>query len=414
MATFKAIVRSHHQRKDGKFPVSIRLTHNRQSVYMPTGLYVSKKQVHSKTFEVKDQFVIERTNITIREYEKKLLSLSTNELLSASASKLAEVVSSTNKSIEIISFMEELLADPSFKKRSVKSVLSVLRHSMYCSVLFLQEIDKVFLNQFLRILEGIEIPASKKQGEKRMKKLSSHTRNCYIMSFHIVYKLALEKVPYEYRERYTDPFIGLAYYKGDSAKIDSVSVPLLREFFALECGTDKQRIAKDITYMCFCFGGMNLGDILLLKKSNYNAVTNRITYKRNKIKDSRLDGGITSIYVEPEVKELFDKYRNLSNDEYLFNFNGLRWKGNTSRNFGMIVAAICKLHNLPHLTPYMFRHSVATITRNKCGCSKDDVALLLNHKGPTTVDDAYIDTDWSIIDRTNRKVLDYVFHSDKE
>jgi integrase len=66
------------------------------------------------------------------------------------------------------------------------------------------------------------------------------------------------------------------------------------------------------------------------------------------------------------------------------------------------------------MTYYQFRHSVGTIGRNKCGFSKDDVGMLLNHRGQTTVDDAYIDYDWSINDKINRAILDYVFHSDKE
>jgi integrase len=93
----------------------------------------------------------------------------------------------------------------------------------------------------------------------------------------------------------------------------------------------------------------------------------------------------------------------------------MRWIEKVSaRNFGMTVDRMCKLNGLPHITPYQFRHSVGTIGRNKCGFSKDDVGMLLNHRGQTTVDDAYIDYDWSINDKINRAILDYVFHSDKE
>ena len=55
-------------------------------------------------------------------------------------------------------------------------------------------------------------------------------------------------------------------------------------------------------------------------------------------------------------------------------------------------------------------HTVATIARNKFRYSRDDVGMLLNHRGPMTVDDVYIDDDWSINDEINRKILDYVFH----
>jgi integrase len=171
-------------------------------------------------------------------------------------------------------------------------------------------------------------------------------------------------------------------------------------------------MVKDMMMMSFCLGGMNLGDLLLAKKTDYK--DGRITYGRHKIKKQRVDGGITSIKVEPEIQHLFDKYSALSDDEFLFNFKGLRFSRSTTRNIGMTIDRMCKLKGLPHVNYYRFRHSVGTIARNKCGFCKDDVGLLLNHRGKTTVDDAYIDVDWSLIDKINRAVLDYVFHSDKE
>lgn len=64
---------------------------------------------------------------------------------------------------------------------------------------------------------------------------------------------------------------------------------------------------------------------------------------------------------------------------------------------------------IPDLTLYAARHSWATIARNECGISMDDVAMCLNHKSGHDVTDTYIKKDWSRIDRANRKVLDYVF-----
>ena len=55
------------------------------------------------------------------------------------------------------------------------------------------------------------------------------------------------------------------------------------------------------------------------------------------------------------------------------------------------------------------RHTWATIARNKCGISKDDVDLALNHVDQgLKMADAYIAKDWSLIDKANRVVLDYI------
>lgn len=66
-------------------------------------------------------------------------------------------------------------------------------------------------------------------------------------------------------------------------------------------------------------------------------------------------------------------------------------------------------HIAPGLFFYMARHTWATFARNKCDVSKDDVAMSLNHIDQVLkTTDTYIDPDWSIIDRANRKVLDYL------
>jgi site-specific recombinase XerC len=53
------------------------------------------------------------------------------------------------------------------------------------------------------------------------------------------------------------------------------------------------------------------------------------------------------------------------------------------------------------------RHSWATIARNDCKINKDDVALCLGHEdSDNKVTDIYIKYDYSIIDGSNRMVID--------
>ena len=102
MPTFKSVVQKHQQRVDGKFPVSIRVTHNRRSKYISTGIYVPKSSINSKTFEIKDQYVIERMNANIREMEKKLLSVSMFELSEMPVESVVSLVRASNSRIDFL------------------------------------------------------------------------------------------------------------------------------------------------------------------------------------------------------------------------------------------------------------------------------------------------------------------------
>lgn len=403
MPTFRAVVLKHQLRRDGKFPVSIRITHNRMSVYVSTGLYVTKKQVN-RLYEIKDQFVLERTNQTIREYEQKLLSFGTEDMRTLSVRAIADALTRSNRKVDYSAYCEKIIAQNARKWSALKNALAITKQMGY-DRLMLSDVDSVFVDRFRAYIDGIEIPATRKKGESETKKLSSRIKNEYLMRLHQVYKMIVMELGPEVANYVSkDPFAGMKYYKRDAPKKGAIPVEDLRTFFAYVPMTEKERVVQDIVKMSFCLGGMNLGDLLLMKRENY--VAGYLKYQRHKTKNNRSDGAWTAIKVQPEIEELVQKY--MSCGEYLFDF-GIQWGDKTSRNFGMAVDRICKHANLPHYNPYLFRHTVASIARNKFRYSRDDVGMLLNHRGAMTVDDVYIDDDWSINDEINRKILDYVF-----
>ena len=153
-----------------------------------------------------------------------------------------------------------------------------------------------------------------------------------------------------------------------------------------------------------------------MDKSCYNPTTNRITYNRSKTKEARADNARSSIKIEPEIYDIFQKYRAKTGNrlfDFGWEYNSKKDMFNINRNIEERLNAICMTYKYPRMTPYWFRHTWATIARNKCNISKDDIDLCLNHVGNNPMADVYIDEDWSRIDAANRKVLDYVFHSNE-
>lgn len=406
MPTFKATIRKQQLRRDGKFPVSIRVTHNRASVYVPTGLYISNKQIN-KHFEIKDHFIIERTNITIRQYEQKLLTLDTEEMREMPVKTIAAILTRTNKKVSYSYYCEKLIAQDAKKWSALKNALLIAKQLGY-DELMLSDIDRTFVERLRAYIDTREIPVSKKMGETRMKKISSRMKNEYMMRLHQVYKMIVLDLGDLAREQTKgDPFVGMKMWKKDAPKKGAVPIEDLRAFFAYKPKYEKEVLAQDMMKMSFCLGGMNLGDLILMRKENYDGTY--LKYQRNKTKDVRADGAWTAIKIQPEIEDLVEKYK-AKEGERLFDF-GVEWKRTTSRNIGMTVDRMCEHAGIPHYYPYLFRHTVASIARNKFRYSRDDVGMLLNHRGPATVDDVYIDDDFSINDEMNRKILDYVFNN---
>jgi integrase len=164
--------------------------------------------------------------------------------------------------------------------------------------------------------------------------------------------------------------------------------------------------SRDVFLLSFYMVGMNFADLYEVDKLR----NGRVIYERKKTKGRRQDKAYISIKVELEAMELLEKYKDKTG-ERVFDFHN---RYSTSHIFSSNVnkglkkvATACKIEE--PLSTYYARHTWATVARNKCDVSKDDVDLALNHIDQgLKMADAYIEKDWSKIDAANRKVIDYI------
>ena len=169
-------------------------------------------------------------------------------------------------------------------------------------------------------------------------------------------------------------------------------------------------IARDVFLMSFFMVGMNTVDMFYLNPP----VDNRFEYERRKTRTRRDDRAFISIKVEPELEPYLERYKDSVGDR-AFNFF-IRYASHKQfvHKVNLNLKKIGNALGIPDLTLYAARHSWATIARNDCGISMDDVATSLNHKSGYNVTDTYVKKDWSRIDKANRKVIDFVFHPKKK
>jgi len=113
----------------------------------------------------------------------------------------------------------------------------------------------------------------------------------------------------------------------------------------------------------------------------------------------RDDDAFISIKIVPEARPLLRKYMGTLQARYSTS-GGL----DTALNKGM--AQLREITGIAGITFYWARHSFASIARNKCRISKDDIAEALNHvDGEHKVTDIYIEKDWSIVDDVQSAVM---------
>jgi hypothetical protein len=185
MATLKAVVMKHQKRRDGKFPVSIRICKGGVSSYMSTEFYVNSQQVNRKTFDIKDSFVIERTNKTICDMERRMLLLSDEELRSMSSKDLKIMFEASRKSVDYFEEFREMIKTKS-KGTADNYVKAYNRLKRICNseTLPIIQFNSVLINNFVDDMQQSRLSNYYINGEvSKLKHVFSYIQDKYNTEF---------------------------------------------------------------------------------------------------------------------------------------------------------------------------------------------------------------------------------------
>lgn len=417
MATFKAVVQKHQQRRDGKFPISIRVTNNRKSCYIPTGLYCTLSQINRKTFEIKDQFILSRLAHMMADWDKKLLTIDSTSICEMDAKNFKKILTASSDTIDFIAETRSIIASNPQKYKRMNDALVVLK-KMGVKEMTVIDFNSNFLRKFKEFLDNRRIPVTKKGIIVGYKHYAQNSKKGYVDMLCRAFRLIQRKYNTEFNSVIShNPFINFEGYRVAQTAKRSMSVEQVRSFFELPVTIRTEKETIDLMKLSFCLCGINLIDIFALEKSSFDKRNMRITYERHKTKEHSLTRSRVSVHIEPEIYDVMRRYMADEESNMLFSFNKMTPDTASAFKVCCRMTRLCAKYGFDHITPYWFRHTWATIARNECDVSKDDIDLCLAHAGNNPMADVYIRPDWSRVDRANRKVLDLVFgpyHSNNE
>ena len=434
MATFSLSVLKHQKRTDGKFPVSIRMTFKRSALYIKTEYYVGEKQI-DKEYNLKDRFLIRLLNKKIELYEDIIARKLGNNLDKYSPAELKEFLIKSTKpgSDETIDFVAFSRTHIERIKPKQKSRASVLQRTLNSFIDYFGR-DKISITEITsKILHEYQLyllnPRTIIRQNQHGKDVTYNKPACisagvhdYMGNIRTLFNAAKKEFNDDDKGEMRivhNPFTNYEIPPKKNARHRNLDIKTVNAI--INCpdmavsgshGTNRSNLARDIFALSFFLVGMNTVD--LYKVNEYK--NGRINYNRSKTEDRRDDGARISIKVEAEAVPFINKYRDKTGAR-VFCFYQMY---STMENFNLAINKGLKqiakeLKLTDQLSSYYSRHSWATIARNNCGISKDDVHMALNHVDEDMkITDIYIAKDWSIIDNANRKVIDYVCPTPKD
>ncbi|MEH3114500.1 tyrosine-type recombinase/integrase [Pedobacter terrae] len=414
MATLNAVILRHQMKKDGTFNVKIRLTHKRQTRYLDTKQFVVRKQL-DRDFNIKDIFVMKPIYDSIFKYRESIAALG-DRVDYYNCENLLKYIQSEGKKVEIISFGRERVEALKSHGRdgtanNFRSAINHLIDYFGKEEIFIDEITSQMLRSYEaflrkpRTLHRIHRNGTKFQIES--KGLTDAGIACAMRDLRGLFNVA--------RDTFNDEDLGLIRIKHYPFKkykikpapetrkrnIDIDTIKKIRDFKP-RIPDGIEAITRDLFMLSFYACGTNAIDIFHLK--NQNLYNGRMEYNRMKTKDKRRDRAFISIKIIDEMKPILDKYVGTLHERFS-TATGM----NTALSQGF--DKICTTLEIPRISFYWARHSFATIARNKCRKSKDDVALALNHVDEARkTTDIYIEKDWSILDEVQNAVVSLLRH----
>lgn len=423
--TLKEVIFKHQERSDKTWNVKIRVTHERQSAYIATEHYLVAKQISSDFKRIKDEFIADEVRKEIARLRLEISRLGAG-VARYTAKSLAEYLDHKRKNVGeagllVFPFIEKTIEElRSVKRDSVasgyKALESNLREYLKRDNLEFKEITLNFLRKFEEFLVKKIGP-----GSRGVESNLGYLRTIFNLARKEYNDDDLEdiKIPHNPFDRYSIP----KSKEPEKRSVDLDLMSRIRDYKYTPRSKNEHKgtvsrpeLARDVFMLSFYLCGMNSKDIFLLRSDQISG--DRIIYNRAKTEKRRSDNALISIKLELEALELFVKYKDPKGvrafnfyhrytDERTFNANlnkGLKY---IAKEIASDIAEETGRDPLPFkLDFYSARHSWASIARNICGVSKDDVALALNHVDMVRiVTDKYIAKDFTRIDKANELVL---------
>ena len=396
MATFKAMIKKGNKKADGTWNVVIRFTHKTKVRFIPTTLYITKKDI-TASYKIKNANILDRCNDIIKEYRNRLseLSLEFNDIdIDTIVSYIRQ--KKENKGVSFTRFAAKWIEESTIKGiKNYKTALNALCSFVGRDNILCEEINVKTMKAFENAL-------------KDRPRAQSLYPNCIKTIFNAA------------REYYNDEDNGIVQIKHsldrykpveqNVAEKRALDVETIRRIFALPYDNVKVKgkssrhdLALDCFRLSFCLMGMNSADL-------YNAdrlEDNTIIYDRMKTKDRRRDKAEIHVKITDYIKPLVEKYKGKAR---VFNFSE-RFTTmeifNRAINIGL--KEIGKEIGIERLQFYAARHSMATIAVNDVKISKYIVNDMLNHTDQSLrITELYIKKDFNTINEANVKLLDYV------
>lgn len=374
-------------RQNGMRKVSIILSHKGERKRLPTNIYIESKDL-SKNGKITSKKLKKEISDRIKIYSDRLYAL--DDITSENFPDIEYIYNNiieNTKNIDFFQFTYSWIERSKTKsKKNYTCMINALKRFIGTDTLSFTSITYNFLMEFKDSLNEHPRAQSLYLTEIR------HMFNEAEIMYNDGYKKIIPESPFKH--------IKIQKYIADT-KNRVISEESLVKIFKFN-GTRRVGMARDCYILSFCLMGMNSIDLFECTELHNNI----LSYNRAKTRDRRTDNAHIEIVIPDIIKPLLARYKG---KDRVFNFyTKYANSSNFNKHINKGLSIISRRLDIPKFDFYSARHTWASIARNKLGIDKYTIHEALNHTSDLDITDVYIQRDYSIINKANEKVVDYI------
>lgn len=412
MPTFKAIVISNNRRQDGTFPVKIRVYHNGKNRRIATTL-ICKPSDLTRSLKIKNADILTRAESIIADMRGAIRDISPFELEREDVDwlvrKIKDTLAGESFHLDFFSWGYDYIQGKTPKTREAyTTALNTFARFVGEPSLDINAITRTMLLDFMQFVDGEKkLRWNPKTGEVEQTSVEKIPRGAstrHIMKLQHIFQAAKDRYNDEDTGRILiprSPFDKIEKHFPHSQGQKALSLEQMQRVISAQVDSVPERVALDVFILSFGLMGANLADLYCA-----TPFSGMWEYERTKTRTRRADKAEMKVAVPeqmlPYIARLQDGEGWWLGRLHTFSNN----KDGVTKRVNRYLEQWCKKEGLPVFTFYAARHTWATLAVNKAGIDMAVVDRCLVHKDKIALAGTYVETDWGMLNDTNRKVLE--------
>jgi integrase len=411
MITFKAIIIPGNKRKDGTYPVNIRVTFKGKVRRLATTLVCTPGDL-TRTLKIKNATILNKSDALIARMRDAVKDLSPFDLETQDVDwvvrHIKDSLSQEDFHLDFFAWADTyVLTKAETTRRAYTCALNALERYLGKRSIDINDISRSLLLEFMDKVDGEKkMHYNVKTGqveESKADKIPKGASTRHLAKLEHLFNAAKEKYNDEDSGRILiprSPFSKITKVYPVSNGQSNLGQELMQRIISCQVDNEVMRTALDLFIVSFGLMGANMADLYYAKP-----VQEEWVYNRQKTSSRRADRAEMRVAIPEQLKPYLERLKGKGGWWLNRLHEFASSKDFATARVNRCLKKWCEDNEVEVFTFYAARHTFASLARKE-GVDKSTIDDCLGHKGSFQVADIYAEKAWGLMQEANRKVLE--------